>query len=72
MEDININESPESEYVIGIKVVDNVEKVLSFNEQRKGKGTKTLTRKQMLQRPPIALGQVKAGKTSENLLNEIR
>ena len=26
----------------------------------------------MLQRLPIALAQVKAGKTSENLLNEIR
>ena len=31
-----------------------------------------LTPKQMLQRLPIALAQVKAGKTSENLLNEIR
>ena len=31
-----------------------------------------LTLKQMLQRLPIALAQVKAGNTSENLLNEIR
>ena len=31
-----------------------------------------LTPKQILQRLPIALAQVKAGKTSENLLNEIR
>ena len=31
-----------------------------------------LTPKQMLQRLPIALVQVKAGNTSENLLNEIR
>ena len=30
------------------------------------------TPKQMLQRLPIALAQVKAGDTSENLLNEIR
>ena len=37
-----------------------------------GEGLKTLTRKQMLQRLPIALAQVKAGNTSENLLNEIR
>ena len=36
----------------------------------KGEGLKTLTPKQMLQRLPIAL--VKAGNTSENLLNEIR
>ena len=31
-----------------------------------------LTPKQMLERLPIALAQVKAGNTSENLLNEIR
>ena len=33
---------------------------------------KILTPKQMLQRLPIALAQVKAGNTSENLLNKIR
>ena len=33
---------------------------------------KRLTPKQMLQRLPIALAQVNAGNTSENLLNEIR
>ena len=32
---------------------------------------KILTPKQMLQRLPIALAQVKAGNNSENLLNEI-
>ena len=36
------------------------------------KGLKTLTPKQMLQRLPMRLTQVKAGNTSENLLNEIR
>ena len=41
-------------------------------KQNMGEGLKTLTRKQMLQRLPIALAQVKAGNTSENLLNEIR
>ena len=35
-------------------------------------GIKILTPKQMLQRLPIALAQVKAGNNSENLLNEIR
>ena len=35
-------------------------------------GLKILTPKQMLQRLPIALAQVKAGNNSENLLNEIR
>ena len=37
-----------------------------------GKGLKILTSKQMLQRLPIALVQVKAGNNSERLLNEIR
>ena len=37
-----------------------------------GKGLKILTPKQMLQILPIALTQVKAGSTSENLLNEIK
>ena len=38
----------------------------------KGKGFKILTPKQMLQRLPIALAQVKARNNSESLLNEIR
>ena len=33
---------------------------------------KILAPKQMIQRLPIALAQVKVGNTSENLLNEIR
>ena len=37
-----------------------------------GRILKILTSEQMLQRLPIALAQVKAGNTSENLLNEIR
>ena len=37
-----------------------------------GKGLKILTPKQMPQRLPIALAQVKAGNTFENLLTEIR
>ena len=42
------------------------------NEATKGKLLKILTPKQMLQRLPIALVQVKAGNNSENLVNEIR
>ena len=41
-------------------------------KEKRGKGLKILTPKQMLQILPIALAQVKAGNTSENLLNEIR
>ena len=44
----------------------------SKENEHKGKGLKILTPKQMLQRLPIALAQVKAGNNSENLLNEIR
>ena len=36
----------------------------------KGKGLKILTSKQMLQRLPIALAQVKAGNNSKSLLKE--
>ena len=41
---------------------------LNFNRSK----LKILTPKQMLQRLPIALEQVKAGNNSESLLNEIR
>ena len=40
--------------------------------ETKGKGLKILTPKQMFQRLPIALAQVKAGNNSESWLNEIR
>ena len=40
--------------------------------QQAGTELEILTPKQMLQRLPIALAQVKAGNNSESLLNEIR
>ena len=40
-------------------------------EPTQGKGLKVLTTKQMLEKLPIALAQVKAGNTSEKLLHEI-
>ena len=63
------------------KIVDIVEKILDINKQQKGKGLpldfycselKILSPKQKLPRLPLALAQIKAGNTSENLLNEIR
>ena len=39
---------------------------------KQGIRLKILTPKQILQRLPIALAQLKAGNNSENLLNEIR
>ena len=41
-------------------------------KSKHGTGLKILTPKQMLQKLPIALAQVKAGNNSENLLNKIR
>ena len=40
--------------------------------KQEGTGLKILTPKQMLQRLPIALAQIKEGNNSESLLNEIR
>ena len=44
----------------------------SKQNETEGKGLKILTPKQILQRLPIALAQIKAGNNSESLLNEIR
>ena len=44
---------------------------VNISNNTQGKGLKILTHIQMFQRLPIALAQVKAGNTSENLLNEI-
>ena len=67
---INRKKIPENE--IPKKVLEIVEKILDFNKQQKDKEIKILTPKQMLQRLPIALAQIKAGNTFENVLNEIR
>ena len=49
-----------------------MKKILDFNKQKNDEGIEILTPKQMVQRLSIALVQVKAGNTSENLLNEIK
>ena len=55
-------------------MVDGYSRILSEAKYKTkyGEGLKILAPKQMFQRLPIALEQVKAGNTSENLLNEIR
>ena len=45
---------------------------LAKHKSKYGEGLKILTPKQMIERLPIALAQVKAGNTSETLLNKIR
>ena len=53
---------------------DDYSSMLSKAKLKATKSTRLriLTSKQMLQRSPIALGQVKAGNNSEKLLNEIK
>ena len=48
------------------------EKSRCIYESRQGKGLEIFTPKQMLQRLPVALAQIKAGNNSESLLNEKR
>ena len=67
---INSKEIPENENPK--KVVNIIEKIIGFNKKQKDKGLKISTPKQMLQRLPIALAQIKAGNISENILTEIR
>ena len=57
-----------------IKFYDDYSLMMSEakTEASKGTGLKILTPKQMFQRLPIALAQVKAVNNSESLLNEIR
>ena len=67
---VNNRKTPENENPN--KVIDIIEKILDFNKQQEGRRLEILRSKQMLQRLPIALAQVKAGNTFEPLLNEIR
>ena len=57
-----------------IKFFDDYSSMVSEAKPKTTNGTrlKILTPKQMLQRLPIALAQVKADNNSENLLNETR
>ena len=57
-----------------IKLFNDCSKILSEAKYKAkyGEGLKILTPKQMLQRLSKALTQLKAGNTSENLLNELR
>ena len=57
-----------------VKMFNNYAKNMSRNiyDSKQGTGLKILTPKQMLQRLPIALAQIKADNNSKSLLNEIR
>ena len=43
-----------------------------YDSKQEGSGLKILTPKQMLQRLPISLAQIKANNNSQSLLNEIK
>ena len=67
--DINRKEISENEHPT--KVVKIVEKIVDFNKRQNCKRIEIFNPKPKLQRLPMALAQVKAGNTSEKLLNEI-
>ena len=57
------------------KILEIIEEILIFNKENRkqqGLGLKILTPNSMLSRLPITLAQLKAGKNSEKLKNEIR
>ena len=54
------NENPD-------KIINIVERILDFNKWQRGKGLKISTPKQMLQKLPVALAQVKTDNISEKL-----
>ena len=77
------NKSKEQKYNIemlykarneAIKLYDDYSLIMSEAKAKASKATvfKILSPKQVIQRLPIALAQVKAGNNSESLLNEIR
>ena len=52
-------------------MINIVEEILDYYEQKRGKRLKILTTKQMLHRLQIAPAQVKAYNTYQNLLNKV-
>ena len=56
-----------------LKIIYIVERILELNSENQLRlGLKFLTPNQMVSRLPITLAQLKAGKSSEKLKNEIR
>ena len=54
------------------KIINTVKKFPEFSRHKKGTGLKISSSKQLLQRLPIALAQIKAGNNSKTLLNDIK
>ena len=55
------------------ETIDAVIQILDFNEEsQEGHGLRIITPEQILSRLPISLTQLKVGKSSKKLMNEIR
>ena len=67
----NLYDSRQAPINFFIDYADRVSEA-KFRSKQERTGLKILTPKQMLQRLPIALAQIKAGNNSQSLLNEIR
>ena len=67
----NLYDSREAAIDFFIEYTERVSEAKCRSKQE-GKGVKILTSKQMLQRLPITLAQIKAGNNSQSLLNEIK
>ena len=69
---INISESVNEDHEDREKNPNALKSEIFPKEPTQWRELKKSTSKQMLQMPPIALAQVKAGNTCEKLLNEIK
>ena len=67
----NLDDSRQVATDFFIEYTDRVSEA-RFRSKREGTGLKILTPKEILQRLPICLAQIKAGNNSQSLLNEIR
>ena len=62
----------EKKLLIFLKIIQNDAGYKAKQDETKGTGLKILTPKQLLQRLPISLAQIKDSNNSESLLSEVR
>ena len=70
---ISQNQKKMRRYARDLKDITDLYNIKSGSDtSKKGEGLKTLTNKQMINRLPILLAQIKAGNNSKSLKNELR
>ena len=70
---VSTNQKKMRRYAKGLKdIADPYSIKLGSDTSKKGEGLKILTNKQMLNRLPVLLAQIKAGNNSKSLKNELR